>query len=112
MDIKTISLWVCIIIFALPALFFGFQKVRQNPEIKANFIRWGYPELFMILLGATEIATAVGLFFTQTRQYAIYIYGVILVGAIFTHLKAKETKELIAPICVLGLLIAIHFLNQ
>ena len=111
MDIKSISLWVCILIFVLPSLFFGFQKVIQNKEISDNFKRWGYPKIFMILLGSIEIATAIGLFFTQTRQICIYIYGLILLGAIFTHLKAKETKELIAPICVLGLLIAIHFLN-
>lgn len=113
MDIKTITLWVCIIIFALPSLFFGFQKVRQNKEIWANFIRWGYPKSFMIFLGATEIVAALGLFFIQTRLYCIYVYGIILIGAIGTHLKAKDKmKDLLPPIFVLGLLIAIYFLNQ
>lgn len=111
MDIKTISLWICIIVFVVPALFFGFQKVRQNEKVLANFKRWGYSKVFMILLGVAEIMASVGLFFSQTRQYAICVYGVILVGAIFTHLKAKENKELIAPVSVLVLLIVIYFLN-
>ena len=112
MDIKTILLWVCIIVFALPALFFGFQKVKQNPELLTNFTRWGYPKLFMILLGATEIVTAIGLFFSPTRLSAIYVYGIILVGAIFTHLKAKDKiKDVIAPVFVSVLLAVIYFLQ-
>lgn len=111
MEIRIILLWVCIIFFASPALFFGFQKVKQNPEITDNFTRWGYPRVFMVILGATEIITAIGLFFSQTRQYAIYIYGLILIGAILTHIKAREIKELVAPVCVLGLLIGIYYLN-
>jgi putative oxidoreductase len=113
MDIKTISLWVCIILVALPSLFFGFQKIKQDQKTLNQFIGWGYSKVFMILLGVAEITTAIGLLFSQTRLYAIYFYGVILIGAIFTHLKAKEgAKSLIAPISVLVFLIVIYFLNS
>lgn len=42
MDVRTLSLWVCLAAFVLPALFFGFQKVKQDPKVKENFIRWGF----------------------------------------------------------------------
>jgi putative oxidoreductase len=112
MDIKTISLWVCIVLFALPAFYFGYTKVVQKPEKIADFHRWGYSTLFMILLGVAEIAGAIGLFFVSSRLFAIYGFVVILLGAIFTHAKAKENKEIIAPIGVFALLTLIYFLQQ
>jgi putative oxidoreductase len=112
MDFKLIFLWICTALFVFPSLFFGFQKVKQNPEIAQNFTRWGYSKLFMIALGVVEIATALALLFPTTRLYAIYVYAIILVGAIFTHLKAQDKmKEVMAPVFVSVLLIVIYFLQ-
>ena len=94
MDIKTISLWVCIIIVVLSSIFFGIQKIRESEVMWTNFSRWGYSKLFMKVLGVVEIATAIGLLFQQTRMCSIYVYGIIVVGAIGTHLKAKDKKQI------------------
>ena len=112
MDIKTISLWVCIIIVVLSSIFFGIQKIRESEVMWTNFSRWGYSKLFMKVLGVVEIATAIGLLFQQTRMCSIYVYGIIVVGAIGTHLKAKDKmQDQLPPVFMLGLLVAIYLLN-
>ena len=111
MDIKSIVFWLCVVAFALPALYFGFSKVKQDAQKVADFTRWGYSKSFMIALGFAEMLAGMGLFFPTTRMISMGVYAVILFGAIFTHLKYDTMKEVTAPVCVMGLLIAIYFLQ-
>jgi putative oxidoreductase len=109
MNILHIAFWICTAAFALPSFVFGYQKITQKPEKVAEFIRWGYSKTFMIALGFAEILAALGLFFHQTRLLCIGIWVVILVGAVGTHVRAKDPKgAVMAPVFV-GILLAVVY---
>ena len=93
MEIKTILFYILLAIFILPSLFFGYTKLVGEKQVSHNFTLWGYPILFMKLLGLTEIVAALGLLFSTTRMLGIGTYTVILISAIYTHLKNKDTAS-------------------
>ncbi|MDO3645168.1 DoxX family protein [Mucilaginibacter sp. L3T2-6] len=94
MEIKTIILWVLIIAYIIPGFLFGFKKLSGNAEATGHFKRWGYPLWTMHLLGFIEIACGVLLLFAQTRMYGIIAYAIILAGALYTHIKARDPKNI------------------
>ncbi|MFM7853083.1 MAG: DoxX family protein [Flammeovirgaceae bacterium] len=112
MEIKTIIYWVLVAAMALPSFYFGFAKVRNQPDKVTLFRRLGYSTFFMKWVGACEMVSAVALFFDFTRMFAIAVSAIILLGAIFSHLRAKDTaKEVMAPVIVFFHLTAIFILS-
>jgi uncharacterized membrane protein YphA (DoxX/SURF4 family) len=108
MEIKVIVFWVLLIAMAGPFLFFGFAKVVGKPDKVELFNRLGYPIWFMKLIGFSELAAAVCLLFPPTRPFSIGLSAIILVGAIVSHIRAKEPKEAMAPTFVFLHLVAIY----
>jgi hypothetical protein len=67
---------------------------------------------FMRLVGMGEMVSAVALFFDFTRMFAIAVSAIILLGAIFSHLRVKDAaKEVMAPVIVFLHLTAIFILS-
>ena len=107
-----ILFWVSTLAIVLPALYFAYVKIAQNADKVAEFERWGYSRSFMIGLGVVEGLLALGLLFGATREYAIYMYAAVLLGAIGTHLKAGEgIKGAMPAIFTAGLLAVVYWLN-
>ena len=108
MEIRTIILWVLIIAYVIPGFIFGFKKLSGAAEATGHFKRWGYPLWTMHLLGFLEIACGVLLLFAQTRMYGIITYAIILTGALYTHIKARDPKNIrMKPVFVGVILVGI-----
>ena len=101
MEIKIILFWVLIAAYVIHGFIFGIQKLFGQKQKIEHFERWGYPLWFMRLLGLAEIAACGLMLFGQTRMYGIAIFPIILLGAVYTHLKFKEPKkETMTPVFV------------
>ncbi len=87
MEIKTIIFWVLIAACIIPGVIFGFKKLSGHPDSEAYFKRWGYPLWFMHVLGFTEIACSILIVISATRIYAIGIFGILVIGAFYTHVN-------------------------
>ena len=112
MEIKTIIFWVLVAACIIPGVIFGFKKLSGHADSEAYFKRWGYPLWFMHVLGFTEIACSILMVISATRIYAIGIFGILVIGAFYTHVKYKDSKkDVIKPIVVGGLLAVIFFLT-
>lgn len=97
----TIIFWVLLIAFVVPCYIFGFKKIAGNAQSKADFIRWGYPVLFMRLLGLAEALAATAMLFAPSRLAGIICFAVIFAGAVYTHLRSKDpVKQVMAPVFV------------
>ena len=108
MDIKNIVFWILIAAYVIPGYIFGFQKLLGQLQKVDGFKKWGYPLWFMRLLGLAEIIGCTLMLFGPTRLYGIAIFPVILVGAVYTHIKFKDTKgDILTPVMVGLHLIAI-----
>ena len=104
-----IIFWVLIAAYVIPGFIFGFKKLTGNKQSVAHFKKWGYPLWFMHLLGLTEITCSILMLFNATRIYGIAIFPLILAGALYTHVKNKESAEVKKPVFV-GLLLLVIFL--
>ncbi|MFY8036900.1 MAG: DoxX family protein [Cyclobacteriaceae bacterium] len=108
MEIKIILFWVVLLAMAAPSFIFGFAKIIRKKDKVELFQRLGYPVWFMIAVGLGEVASAIGLLFEPTRTIAIVLSATIVVGAIFSHVRAREPKEAVAPAIVLVHLAVIY----
>jgi putative oxidoreductase len=112
MPIAQIILWICIAAFSIPALIFGIKKMILQKEMIVKFNQWGYNKYFMWLIGFVEVIAAIGVLFHSSRNWSLFIYSILLVGAMYTHLKAKDRKKnVMAPIFVFVLETVIFLLN-
>jgi hypothetical protein len=112
MTIQFIFLWVCLLAFSIPAFVFGIKKLILQKAMIAKFAAWGYSKTFMFLIGLVEVLAAIGVLFSTTRNWSLYVYCVLLVGAVYTHIKAKDAKkDILAPVFVFVLSATIFILN-
>lgn len=101
MEISTILFWLLLVAMAMPSVYFGYTKLIGQADKVALFKRFGYPLWFMKLVGLGEATAGVGLLFAPMRHIAIGILAIILVGAIVSHLRAKDSfNEVMKPVFV------------
>lgn len=90
--------WVVRILIALAFTLASLGKLTSHPGVLEMFMRFGFPEGFHLLIGVLELAGAVLLLIPKTRQIAITILSVIVIGAAGTHLVHDPMVELIRPL--------------
>ena len=98
---------------ALLGFFFigsGMTKVLRVESQVANFERWGYPDWFLPVTGATEILGAilllVSLVVGRLATIGALLIACVMCGALFTRITNGESVSTIVPPIVL-LLIAL-----
>lgn len=104
--------WVVLIILSgLWMSTSGIMKFIPNAEMIDSFARWGHSELFMMVIGALEIAGAIGLFIPRLRKWAILGLLLIMAGAVYTHIAADE-YHLLGGASMAIVLLSLVFLLQ
>ena len=84
------------------ALLFLFQGVTKLAGMMVEqFGEWGYPAWFQYLIGVAETAGGVGLLVKKTRFHAAAAMIVVMLGAIFTLLRAGQMGQVAVPVIVL-----------
>jgi len=104
---KNILVWVAQGLMAAGFLFFGYSKVTSNPEIVANFERWGYPYGVHLLIGVIEIIGGLLLLIPKAAGYAAIVLIGNMVGAIATHLMNSEAAYIGLPLIFMVLLVVV-----
>lgn len=98
---KNIAVWI--IQFLLAGLFImsSLSKLMSDPEVVANFSRWGMPDNFYLLIGILELLGAAGLLIPRLAGPAAAGLILIMVGALITHLVHGEMGMAIVPLVVM-----------
>ncbi len=87
------------------ALLFLFQGVTKLAGMMVEqFGAWGYPAWFQYLIGVAETAGGVGLLMKKTRFHAATAMIVVMLGAVFTLVRAGQMGQAAVPLIVLLLL--------
>jgi uncharacterized membrane protein YphA (DoxX/SURF4 family) len=68
----------------------GIAKLLALPFEVEAFARWGYPPVFMIVVGVLEVAGAMGLLVPRLSALASACLAALMLGAIGTHLLHAE----------------------
>ena len=92
------------VLLALVFLMTGTMKLVGGWSDR--FEMWGYPVWFFYLVGLTETAAGVALMRRRTRLYGALAVIVVMVGALFTQLRAGDTDRIAIP-CLALLLAAV-----
>ncbi|MGB0891956.1 MAG: DoxX family protein [Flavobacteriaceae bacterium] len=81
----------------------GFKVFRAKPMVD-QFKEFGLPNFGVQLVGALEVLGAIGLFIPSLSLYATIGLILLMIGAVFNHLKTKHPFKTFAPALVLGIL--------
>jgi uncharacterized membrane protein YphA (DoxX/SURF4 family) len=108
---KTITVWVVTALLACLFVLAGVMKF-VNPEMAEHFAQWGYPNWFHLLIGTVEVAGALALLVPRTAFYAAAALGVVMVGAVATHLRHGETPQAVVPFVLLVLLALVAYTRR
>jgi len=100
-----IGLWLCQVVLAAMFIGAGARKFG-SPMWARMFARWGYPDHFYLVIGAIEVAAAVGLLVPRLAGYSALTLLVVMAGAGMTHLVHGELQRL-TQIAVMSALLAI-----
>lgn len=105
MGILTIILQV---VLGLAFLGAGGSKLAGAQQMKEDFDRFGYPRWFMYFTGAVEVTGALGVLVGIFTPVLAVLGGLLLAatmaGALFTHVRAKDSGSKMAPPAVLLIL--------
>ena len=100
---KEIVLWLIILLLVLVCFRSGWLKVTGSPFWIRDFHRWGYPDWFRIVIGITELTSALLLLVPRVAAYGACLFAVVMLGAIFTHATHHESVRIPFNLLLLAL---------
>jgi uncharacterized membrane protein YphA (DoxX/SURF4 family) len=109
---KAAALWVVTGLLAGLFVLSGSMKLVKSDDVAAQFARLGYPDWFRVLIGVAEIGGGLLLLVPRTAFYAAGTLGVVMVGAVFTHLRHGEVPQALVPLVLLCLLVTVGYLRR
>src|SRR5690606_12347708 len=90
----------------------GLRKLLSFGTVASDFESWGFHPAFMYMIGIVELAGAVALLTPRARIPGIVGLGVVMLGAIGTHIYAGEYYQLLLPLALLVMLIVLFLMSQ
>lgn len=82
-------------------------KLTSDPEMVANFARWGYPEGSHFVIAVGELAAVTLLLIPRTVVLGAGVLASLMLGAIGTHLMHEEFAMALIPLSMLTAAIGI-----
>ena len=109
---KQVGVWALAAVLAAFFLVAGGLKLRGAPSQVDNFAHWGYAAWFLYVVGAVEVAGAMGLLVPRLAGFAALLLGGTMLGAALTHLVHHEMKAVPVPLVILGLLAVVGYARR
>jgi uncharacterized membrane protein YphA (DoxX/SURF4 family) len=107
---RTIAVWVLSLLLAALYVFAGAPKLLGAADAVEGFTRSGYPGWFRLLIGGIEVGAGIALLMPRVALYAAGLLGVVMIGAIYTHVSSG-IPGVMAPIICLALLTVVAYLR-
>lgn len=109
---KEIFLWILTLFLCLVCLRSGWLKVTGNIFWIRDFHRWGYPDWFRLVVGIAEIISMLLLLLPRFAAYGASLFGLVMLGAIFTHATHNEFTRLPFNLLLLGISLIIIYARR
>jgi len=102
--------WIATGLLSAGMLMSAAMYLSQNPELMKNFHDAGYPDYFVMLLGAAKLLGAIALvapFWDKVKEWAYAGFAFTFIGAVWTHLATNTPW--VAPFIALIILSASYW---
>ncbi len=99
--LRIAMVWAGAVFLAVVFVYVGLSKFRGASGWTERFGRWGYPANTAYVVGVLEILGGLGVLIPRWRRAASLTLGVLMTGALCTHLVHAEFPRVIPPL-VLG----------
>ncbi len=106
---RSVIVWICIALATLGFGAAGIAKIMGVEQVHMSFAIMGLPVWFGYFIGACEALGAVGLWIRKLSFYAASGLLIIMLGAIYFHLRFDEIPTAIPAVVLSALLINIMF---
>ncbi len=83
----------------------AYKGFRSDPQMVADFQRWGYPVGFHYVAAACQLVGALLLLYPATCFWGGVLLGCVLIGATITHLIFDPVATALSPVVVLTLVV-------
>ena len=107
-------IWILIGALATTFMIVGYGKLSGSRSYYFAFIKWRLPDWFRVFTGAVETLGAflliIGIWSATSALYGAVILLLVCFGGMLVHLRARDSKEDMIPILLLGLLAIILIL--
>lgn len=99
------AVWACAIFLAVAFVFVGILKLEGSSAVRwtERFRQWGYPANAQYVVGVFEILGGLGVLIPRWRRAASLTLGVLMMGALCTHVVNAEFARVIPPLVLGGL---------
>jgi len=101
--LRSAAVWAGAIFLAVAFVAVGLSKLAGASAARwsERFAHWGYPANASYVVGVLEILGGVGMLVPRWRRAASLTLGVLMAGALCTHLVHAEFPRVVPPL-VLG----------
>jgi len=108
-----VAVWAVAILLAVAFVASGISKIEGASAARwsERFRHWGYPANAQYIVGMFEILGGLGVLIPRWRRAASMTLGVVMIGALGTHLVNAEFPRVISPL-VLGGLACLMYLSH
>jgi len=88
----------------------------SSKNLREEFAAYGLPTWFFVLIGVLKVSCAIaliaGIWYPEITRYAAGALGILMVGALLMHIKAKDPLIKSVPAILMFLMCLIIFLNS
>ena len=103
-------MWALVILLMIVFVLIGASKLVGPSAARwtERFERWGYPAGAAGLIGILEIVSGVAVLIPKARRAAAATIGVLMIGALATHVVHGDFRRLIPPLVLGGLAFLVY----
>ena len=92
---RAIAYWIATAMLAFELIVGGAWDVLRVPHVREVFVRLGYPEYFLVILGVWKLLGAVALLIPRfprlkERAYAGVVFNIT--GALLSHIASRDIE--------------------
>jgi len=88
----------------------------NSKNLREEFAAYGLPTWFFVLIGVLKVSCAIaliaGIWYPEITRYAAGALGILMVGALLMHIKAKDPLIKSVPAILMFLMCLIIFLSS
>ena len=113
-SLRRAAVWGGAIFLAVAFVAVGISKLEGASATRwtERFQEWGYPANAQYVVGAFEILAGLAVLIPRWRRVASLILGVLMMGALCTHLVNAEFTRVIPTVVLGGLTVLVFWAHR